>query len=276
VHTARLLTLTGALWAWPLAAQIDPGVQDFLARARMAAGRFPDPAAAAAAGYRAVGPELPAMGQHWVQVALLIGGRVDPANPQILEYASIGDRKVLVGVAYAILVGPGGSAPDGSLPRRLWHIHGGDLDEESLSHGHAGSGTSDSGGVAVLHAWVPVSNPAGPFAAENWALPFLRIGLTPPVELPAAGARALALGTGALPYFLAQFRSHARPDSIAETTAATLFAAYADSIANWRARRGDASTLAPAELAWLAGLWERLEARLSNVSSRMSHAGSKE
>ena len=42
------------------------------------------------------------MGQHWVQVTLLIGGRVDPANPQILEYASIGDRKVLVGVAYAI------------------------------------------------------------------------------------------------------------------------------------------------------------------------------
>jgi hypothetical protein len=195
------------------------------------------------------------MGQHWVHPGLLNNGRVDPSQPEVLEFATIGGREQLVGVAYAILLGPGESPPDVPVSGRLWHAHAGDLDEESLANSHAGSGEEDSDRVAVLHVWVPQPNPAGTFAAENWTLPFLRAGLTPPSEIPAASARALALGTGALAYFIAQFRVHMEPDAATDAAMTAALSAVADSVTSWRARRGENREIAPAELAWLAGLW---------------------
>lgn len=44
-----------------------------------------------------------------------------------------------------------------------------------------------------MHAWVWVSNPDGVFADENWALPYLRVGLQPPARIDPHTARALAL-----------------------------------------------------------------------------------
>jgi hypothetical protein len=263
MHGTRLLILVAALgWSSPAAAQ-DAQARDFLTRAAKAAERYRDVAAAIEAGYRAVGPEIPAMGQHWIQPSLLASGRADPDEPPILEYATIGGRRVLVGVAYAILLEPGAAPPDVPVSRHWWHRHGGDLDEESLSDSHAGSGAVEGDGVAVLHAWVPITNPAGPFVAENWTLPFLRAGLSPPNALSAASARAMALGTGAFEHFLAQYRDHDRPDSAADAAATASFEVARDSVTAWLARRGHAATVSPEEQAWLEGVWYALEDRLS-------------
>lgn len=264
MHRARLL-IPALIWiARPpqAVAQSDSVVTALVGQARVTADRFPDLADAVAAGYRAVGPEVPAMGQHWVNAALLYAGRLDLTQPQILEYATIGGRPTLVGVAYAILLGPHETPPDDLVPGHLWHAHGNDLTDESLSDSHAGSGDEDSDRVAVLHVWVPQSNPAGAFAAENWALPFLRAGFEPPAELPEASGRALALGTGALQYFLAQYRLRAQPDSVAAVQVSAMFSGVADSVARWRTRHGGNPVLAQVDVLWLAGLWQALEAGL--------------
>jgi hypothetical protein len=271
VRCARLL-IPVLVWAARPSiarAQSDSLVRAFVEQARLATARYPDLETAIAAGYRAVGPELPAMGQHWVNAALLYGGRIDAAQPQVLEYATIGGRQVLVGVAYARLLGPGVAPPDDPVPGRLWYAHGGDLDEESLSDSHDGSGEEASDRVAVLHVWVPQANAAGMFAAENWVLPFLRAGLDAPPHVSEASARALALGTGALPYFLAQYRANLRPDSADATRLSALFNDVADSVARWRQRHGSNPVLLPVEATWLAQQWQTLEAGLPH---RM-HAG---
>jgi hypothetical protein len=50
--------------------------------------------------------------------------------------------------------------------------------------------------------WVQVSNPAGVFAAENWALPFARLGVSTPSRFSPGAARALSLLSGGERYFL--------------------------------------------------------------------------
>ena len=211
------------------------------------------------------------MGQHWVRPGLLYGGRINPAEPAVLEFATIAGRPTLVGVAYAILLAPGEKPPEEPVSSQLWHAHAGDVDEESLAESHAGTGAEDGDRVAVLHVWVPQPNPAGTFTAENWTLPFLRAGLTPPVGAPDASGRALALGTGALNYFIAQFRTHVAPDSALDAQATGLFTATADSVTRWRARRGSDRVLNSAEVAWLAGLWHSLEGRLPLPHHASSH-----
>lgn len=271
MRAARLLILLAALgWPTPVVAQ-DTVTRAFLTRATIAADRYRDLDSAIAAGYRAVGPELPAMGQHWIQLAFLSGDRFDPDQPSVLEYITLGGRNVLVGVAYAILLAPGASPPDAPVPSRWWHTHGGDLDEESLSDSHAGAGELDGDGVAVLHAWVPVANPAGPFVAENWALPFLRAGLVVPAEFSIPSARALALGTGTegLTHFIAQFRRHAHPDATTDSAVVNAFTVAHDTIAGWLAGR-DGSSLSAGELRWLDGVWQHVEAQVlaSHITSR--------
>ena len=161
--------------------------------------------------------------------------------------------------------------PTAPIPSRWWHTHGGDLDEESLSDSHAGTREMDGDGVAVLHAWVPVANPAGPFVAENWALPFLRAGLVVPAEFSIPSARALALGTGtgALSHCIAQFRRHAHPDGTTDSAVVNAFTVAHDTVAGWLARR-DGSSLSAGELRWLDGVWQHVEAQVlaSHITSR--------
>ena len=54
------------------------GMVRFLDAARLATARYRDISRAIADGYRPIGPDTPAMGQHWIQLGLLIGGKVDP------------------------------------------------------------------------------------------------------------------------------------------------------------------------------------------------------
>jgi len=109
-----------------------------------------------------------------------VEGQLNPAKPQVLLYATVAGRRVLVGVAYAIPLGPGQPTPAIPVPAHLWHTHRGPVNIESLGASHAGSGAQDGDRVAVLHAWVWVQNPDGPFAAENWALPEVRAAIAPP------------------------------------------------------------------------------------------------
>lgn len=151
--------------------QADSAGAKFLNEVRDATVKYRDPARATADGYRPLGPETAAMGQHWVNLRLLVGGRVDPAAPQILQYATVGDTRVLVGVAFGVPLDDEEALPDPPVPGTSWHSHWGTLDDEALNGKHAGMETRAGDRVAVLHVWAWVTNPAGAFEAENWLLP---------------------------------------------------------------------------------------------------------
>src|SRR5690348_13725975 len=131
-----------------------PRTVSFLDAARAATAKYRDVSRALADGYRPVGPGTPAMGRHWVNLGLLIDGKIEAATPAILEYAAEGDSMLLIGVAYAALLG-GDEAPPGTpVPASWWHAHRGTLDAEGLNGSHAGMDMGDGDRVAVLHAWV--------------------------------------------------------------------------------------------------------------------------
>jgi hypothetical protein len=84
--------------------------------------RYEDPQAAMADGYRPEGPMI-GMERHYKNKAYEKDGRVlDPERPELLVYASKGERNVLLGAAYLM---PKASTPGpqigGSLTR--WHAH---------------------------------------------------------------------------------------------------------------------------------------------------------
>jgi hypothetical protein len=260
--TAVAVALTNATG---VSAQSDSAVATFLARARTATAKYADRGVAIADGYRAVGPETPAMGQHWVQPSLLVAGRLDPAAPQILEYATVAGRAVLVGVAFAVPLTGRQSPPDGPVSAAQWHAHGGTVAEEIVGSSHAGMGAETGERVAVLHAWVWTSNPAGVFEAQNWSLPFLRAALTPPPHPSVAAAQALALGTGSLGFYEAELRARVQPDSAEGAALALALRAFADTIARWRASRPSNGSLTVADVDWLAAAWVRLRDRLAEA-----------
>jgi len=170
---------------------------DFIARAKAGTERFRDADSARAAGYRPIGPDFPGMGRHWLHPGLILRDSLDPAAPPLLEYAEIGGRLTLVGVAFAALVL--GDDPPASLPvpQDAWHFHQGTVTEESFLRGHAGLGHLSPGPrIAVLHAWIWLANPDGILATDNWALPYARMGIAMPPGTSRAAARALALASG--------------------------------------------------------------------------------
>ncbi len=173
-------------------------LDDFVARARSGTVRFRQPDSARSAGYRPIGPDFPGMGQHWVHPSLILRDSLDAAEPTVLEYAEVGGRLTLVGVAYAVLV-KDGAAPPTSLPvpPGAWHFHQGTVEEESFIRSHAGFGHHMPGPkIAVLHAWIWLDNPDGLLATDNWALPYARLGYQPPARPSHAAARAMALAAG--------------------------------------------------------------------------------
>ncbi len=208
-----------AVFVLVAAAPVPARAQDtatFLATAREATARFRDRAVAAGEGYRAIGPDFPSMGEHWVNIALVAEGAFDPARPQILEYASFGGRPVLVGVAWALPVGNGRALPAFPPDGHAWHYHGGTVDDESFvaSHGDPGHHPPGRATLAILHAWLWADNPDGMFATDNWALPWHRLGLRPPAGAPVEAAKLLSLAAGGTRYFTLLAQAVARPDSL--------------------------------------------------------------
>ena len=186
------------------AVQAQPA-KEFAAAARRGTERYRVLAQAIADGYRAFGPESPSMGQHWVHTRRLLRDTLDPENPAILNYAHVAGRPVLVGVAYALPLGPGEPDPPPPAPGALWHSHARSLAVEAHLIRHRDHPADRSPErVAVLHAWVWAGNPQGIFEPDNWSLPYLRLGLPVPDSLDIDAARALALATGDSVFFATQ------------------------------------------------------------------------
>ena len=103
-----------------------------------------------------------------------------------------------VAYGWALLGGADPPVVEG-LPSDVWHDHSGTVAEEMLNpHGlHGGQHGSAKGAgsrVVMVHVWT-TPNPDGPFAQHNWALSFLRAGLTPPEHPTECSSRFVGLGT---------------------------------------------------------------------------------
>ncbi len=234
-------------------------IAEFLAHGRAATARYRDRSVAIADGYRLLGPDFPAMGEHWINPGLLLDGRFDAAQPAVLSYATFDGRPTLLGVAYAFPLGPGEAPPP--FPGHGWHDHVGSIDEESVLLNHIVSGHGHQPGVrvAMLHAWLWLENPAGVFESDNWALPFTRLGLEVPAAFPTGAAKALSLASGSDLYYLMLLRALAQPTTAEETAAQELLTRYRGLVEAWlSARPSPQSLLSAAELAEVSTLWTEL------------------
>jgi hypothetical protein len=248
----------------PLATQGREDTDRFVAAVREATAAFQDRRAAQAAGYRRVGPDFPGMGEHWVHVARLLHGGATPAAPPILSYAAIDGIPTLVGVAFAVAVGPGAEPPPAPAGCGAWHYHAGSIEDESFLPGHA-EAMGDGVRLAVLHTWVWLDNPAGLCASDNWALPYVRAGLTPAGPVDPDAARALALVTGARAYYRVRWlrlrpgRAMADVDALLDRGEAAVRAVLAEG--------GDAA----ARDARLAAVWRSLCAESGDHAGAAHH-----
>ena len=246
------------------AAQLDSAATAFLVQARQASERYRDQGNAALDGYRAIGPDFPSMGRHWVSIALVAQDTLDPRHPQILEYADIGGRPTLVGVAWAMPLSGGRRPPEHPAGSRAWHYHSGSVDEESFvaSHGDPSHHAPEGPTVAVLHAWVWLENPDGVFATDNWALPWARAGVTMPAGASRDASRMVALAAGGERYFNALFRIVGRPegaDSAAIREAVSRGRAAGQAMV---ARFQSSGTVGPDDASALSAAWSTLMADL--------------
>jgi hypothetical protein len=253
----------GLLWgalAGSLAAQAD-----LVAAARAGTARFRDRLVAIDEGYRAVGPDFPGMGEHYVNMGLLLTGTVDPARPPVLEYVTIDGTPRLVGVAYAALVTDSAPQPGLPVPPGAWHTHSGTVDEESFFHHAHAAGRGPR--LAVAHAWIWLDNPAGLYETDNWALPCLRLGFAAPAGLSADAGRALALAAGATGYFTMLVRVVGEPDSAEQGRLSALLDQAATELAR-RVGHGLGTTpLPPGLVPWLESAWRRTWAALLDAAS---------
>ncbi|HET9440842.1 MAG TPA: hypothetical protein VFO52_11750 [Longimicrobiales bacterium] len=187
--------------------------QQLIDAARRASATFKQRSAAIRAGYRRLGPEIPEMGEHWINPIMIVEARFDPARPPMLTYATINGQPTLTGVGYALALRPGESPPPTGVSG-TWHDHTATVAAELATGDHA----KRAGGarVVVLHAWVWLDNPAGVFADENWALPYVRLGRQPPGQIDPLAARAVALQFDGVSYYANVLRSMTGMDFRAE------------------------------------------------------------
>ena len=262
-----LLPIAIALAYAPLATP-QGGISEaaFIESAREATAKYQDRAVAIAAGYRQIGSDFPGMGEHWISIGLLFDGKLDPAQPEVLTYVSVSGKPRLLGVAYMLPLLAGESAPDWPAGKEKWHDHFRTLeDETALPQHHASGHGGDAPRMTMLHAWIWLANPAGMFAADNWAVPYFRLGIKPAENAPDAAAKALALVTGGAKHFLASIHA-AVP--LTSTERKKVDAAFARSCIAVEALIPGPSTAAPTP-ADLSAVWTRLWKEIdSSVGSR--------
>jgi hypothetical protein len=184
--------LSGPLLASVLDALQQPSLDSLadLTAARIA--RYADRSVAVAEGYRRIGTDFPGMGEHWLHPAALFAQRVDPDRPTMLAYAEVNGRPTLLGAGYVVTTRGDESAPVPGWPA-YWHEHSGALDDESGARVGARDESPDATHVWVLHIWSALPNPASRYDADNWALPFARLGIAAPRDVDHDMGRALSL-----------------------------------------------------------------------------------
>jgi len=213
----------------------------------------------------------------------VIEGRFDAARPAMLSYVRVRGEPRLVGVVYAVPLAPGQAAPAIPGDPRLWHEHNGTIDEESLLPAHGGEGdddgmdghahhaaaADDGRGVrlAILHAWIATPNPAGLFAADNWALPFVRLGLAVPARVDPLAARALSLASGGEAYWLTLVANGAPLAPAVDAAVRDALGEARTAVVGIVARERADATLTTAELDALRDAWQRVVARVAAAAS---------
>jgi hypothetical protein len=240
-----------------IVATADSAALRFAAAARAGTARYRERSVAIADGYRQVGPDLPSMGEHWLNIGLVLADSIDAARPPILIYVASPDGPVLAGAAYTRMLSAGDPYPE--FPRGLhaWHEHSGFIEDEALplSHVRHGSAPGDSGHtrLGILHLWMWQDNPAGEWVADNWALPFIRAGVRAPQAADPAAGRALALAPDSGAYYGGVMTTIGRFDA---REAARLSAVLAAAAADVRAIPLTAdSEPSAADLERLRGIW---------------------
>jgi hypothetical protein len=192
--------------AQPASVALEAEVQ----RVRQATERYRDIDAARRDGYRRFGQEGALMGEHWYHPDA-VRRPLDLARPSTLQYATIGGRKVLVGVAYTYYRRPGEPVPEGFAGASdTWHTHDvtrlartvtaerpllRGIVERRIRRGRVGAGDGRTL-LTMVHAWVWLENPDGLFAEQHRALPYLRAGL--PASHAVGGSEHAALGVSLL------------------------------------------------------------------------------
>jgi hypothetical protein len=226
----------------------------FLECARAATEKYQDRQIAIRDGYRLIGRDFPAMGEHWIRIGLVFDGRLDPARPEVLNYVIVDGRATLAGLGYAVPLLPGEQAPEAPAGRGAWHDHFRSIEQETAQEHVHQHGTPDVPRLAMLHAWVWSPNPDGVFAAENWALAFVRLGLPVPAVVSSSAAKALSLVTGGVEYFEGQLSPGAAGAAGRAALRGALLRARARAEAIVAGREGPG--LSPADLAALAAVWD--------------------
>jgi hypothetical protein len=206
-----MLVLTRAIGAQAITCdspEVLTSVPRFVECARAGTERYHDRQAAIRDGYRRIGRDFPAMGEHWIRIALVFDSKFDPSRPEVLNYVEIGGKPRLLGVGYAMPLLTGEAAPAGPAGPRAWHDHFRSVDEETVLPDHHTHGSANNGArLAMMHAWIWSPNPEGVFAPDNWAIPFVRHNLIPPAEFPIGAAKALSLLSGGRDYVEASIRA---------------------------------------------------------------------
>lgn len=183
----------------------------FIACARAGTERYRDQAAAVLDGYRRIGRDFPAMGEHWIRVGLVFDGTLDASRPELLSYVLVNGKPQLLGVVYAVPLLRGEQPPDGPAGPHAWHDHSRTVEDETILPLHHTPGTAqDEARLAMMHAWIWSINPEGMFAENNWAIPYIRLGLTPHPTSPASVGKALSFATGGRDYFELAIETAAR------------------------------------------------------------------
>jgi hypothetical protein len=129
---------------------------------RAATERFVDVNAATAAGYApafgsVTGPDMGAMGVHYINNALVSGGQLNANEPQALIYEPVGKAMKLVGVEFIAIADPWLTAHQQAPPV---------LDGQLLQY----IGTPNRYGLPglfELHVWAWRDNPHGAFVDWN-------------------------------------------------------------------------------------------------------------
>jgi hypothetical protein len=245
----------------------EPGVAEFVARARQGTARYRDQQAAIDAGFKRVGVDFPAMGEHWVSLQRIMSDSFDAARPSVLTYVRVGGVPTLVGVAYTALLEPGDSLPSFGVARPFWHEHNGTVVEESFPlAGRAIPPEPGEAHLAILHAWVWADNPDGVFTTDNWSLPYMRAGVPTPTAATAELAGALALGTGGADYYLLAARNAGRLSDAEALNADRLLRAESTRIADHLARAPTRRSLDPADERELVERWRALWDAVAGVA----------
>ncbi len=138
---------------------------ELVRRVEASVAQFANPEAARAAGFRPAFGHIPTMGVHWIHAGRMARGfNVD--EPDHLMFARIGDREELVGVAFAFM-----GSLDAEVPTAF-------ESELAAWHDHPELGPRDQT-LHMLHVWF-VDSPYGPFAGNNFALPYGVRGIAAP------------------------------------------------------------------------------------------------